>query len=119
MLKSAGIPYRNYENIQFLKPLSYFDTHLYLQHAECILTDSGGMQKEAYWHKKKCITLRTETEWTDTLKGGWNHLCGNHFNEISKLIGIKPNERRYNKNLFGKSGSSKRIVGEIRRMLRL
>ncbi|ETZ07158.1 hypothetical protein P618_200701 [Holospora obtusa F1] len=57
-----------------LEPLSYFETQYYLSKARFVLTDSGGLQKEAYFHRVPCITLRQETEWVETIECGWNRL---------------------------------------------
>ena len=57
-----------------IPPTSYLETQGLLQRADLILTDSGGMQKEAYFHRVKCITLRSETEWPETIASGWNSL---------------------------------------------
>lgn len=57
-----------------LEPLSYFETQCCLSKACFILTDSGGLQKEAYFHRVPCITLRQETEWVETIECGWNRL---------------------------------------------
>lgn len=56
------------------EPLSYFETHYCLSKARFVLTDSGGLQKEAYFHRVPCITLRQETEWIETIECGWNRL---------------------------------------------
>ena len=61
-------------NIQIIEPQSYLNMHGLLSLSSLILTDSGGMQKEAYFHKKRCITLRDETEWQETINYGWNRL---------------------------------------------
>jgi UDP-GlcNAc3NAcA epimerase len=60
--------------VRLVEPLPYLDLHALLDGAELVLTDSGGLQKEAYFHRKPCITLRSETEWTETIEAGWNRL---------------------------------------------
>jgi len=62
------------EKIQIIEPVSYFDMLILLKNSNLLFTDSGGMQKEAYWLKIPCITLREETEWIETVKSGWNVL---------------------------------------------
>lgn len=61
-------------NIHFIEPLGYFETQAILSKAKYVLTDSGGLQKEAYFHQVPCITLRSETEWVETISSGWNRL---------------------------------------------
>jgi len=61
-------------SIRVIEPLSYFDMVQTLQHSALVMTDSGGLQKEAYWLQVPCITLREETEWVETLESGWNIL---------------------------------------------
>jgi UDP-GlcNAc3NAcA epimerase len=56
------------------EPLSYFDLHRLVDGSQLVMTDSGGLQKEAYFHRKPCITLRSETEWVETVDAGWNRL---------------------------------------------
>ncbi len=65
---------RKIDRLLMTEPLGYFDLHRLLADCEIVFTDSGGLQKEAYFHRKPCVTLRDETEWVETVAAGWNRL---------------------------------------------
>ncbi len=73
-------------NILVIPPFSYLDSLRLVYDAEFIITDSGGLQKEAYILKVPCITLRDESEWVETVEAGWNHLAGTDTNRILETI---------------------------------
>jgi len=73
-------------HVMVVDSLSYLDMATLEQHAQGILTDSGGVQKEAYFHHTPCITLREETEWVETVHTGWNRLVGTDTNRILNAV---------------------------------
>jgi UDP-N-acetylglucosamine 2-epimerase len=74
------------KNVQLIKPVGYVDFTKLMQNANKILTDSGGIQKEAYLLSIPCITIRDNTEWVETVEHGWNILTGVHTNKIVKAV---------------------------------
>lgn len=118
MLKKSNIELNQFINVSFIEPVGYIDSLKYQKNADCIITDSGGIQKEAYWFKTKCITLRSETEWTETLNGGWNQLIFNDLSQLRQALNTIPNEDLYNYNLYGNGNAAIQICGHIKEFLK-
>jgi len=96
-------------NIQVIDPLGYLDFICLEEHAEMIMTDSGGVQKEAYILMVPCLTLRPETEWVETTYGGWNTLVGFDPEKLIEAV-ESPGERENQVNVFGEYGCANRMV---------
>jgi UDP-N-acetylglucosamine 2-epimerase len=74
-------------NVRLVEPLGHLDMIALLAGARLLLTDSGGLQKEAYWLGVPCITLREETEWVETVTAGWNSVAGYDVDRI--IAGVR------------------------------
>ncbi len=102
-------------NLMVIEPVGYLDMLLLEEKAEAILTDSGGMQKEAYFLRTPCLTLRQETEWVELVEGGWNTLVGTQPERIREAL----NDLRFppeGENPYGEGEASLRIAEIITRI---
>ena len=96
-------------HVRLIDPLGYFDMTRVSAAARMILTDSGGLQKEAYWLGVPCVTLREETEWVETVKAGWNRIVGTDEEKIiSAVRSFAPPSAR--PGLYGDGRVSRRCV---------
>jgi UDP-GlcNAc3NAcA epimerase len=114
-LASFGIDQNQFKNISFIPPMGYTESISYQKYSECVITDSGGIQKEAYILGKKCITLRSETEWTETLTNGWNTLVFDNLASIKEIILEKPGE--YFPDIYGDGHAASEITEIIKNHL--
>jgi UDP-N-acetylglucosamine 2-epimerase len=73
-------------HVRTLAPIGYLDFAALASQARVVLTDSGGVQKEAYWHGVPCVTLRSSTEWVETVQAGWNQLAGDDPDAIAAAV---------------------------------
>jgi len=97
------------KRIRVIEPVGYLDMLALEEAAAVIATDSGGVQKEAYFLGKPCITLRDSTEWTETVDAGWNVLVGADSQRIAEAMrNFRPKSAR--PNLFGDAHAAEKIA---------
>jgi UDP-N-acetylglucosamine 2-epimerase len=101
-------------HVRLLEPVSYLDMVLLETHAKVILTDSGGVQKEACFAETPCITLRNETEWVELVEHGYNVIAGSSPERICRAFGDMVGRSVSSKReLYGRGRSSEKIVSII------
>lgn len=100
------------DNIKIVEPVSYLEMLLLEKHAKVIVTDSGGVQKEAYFAKVPCFTLRSETEWVETVEVGCNRLVNLVEEDLATVIQqFQPTD--FSTPLYGDGKASERIAKTI------
>jgi UDP-GlcNAc3NAcA epimerase len=97
------------ENVRVLDPLGYLDMAALASQARVIVTDSGGLQKEAYWYGVPCVTARPSTEWVDTVEVGANVLVDDDAERLAAAVAAArmPAERPP---LYGDGHASERVA---------
>ena len=72
--------------MKLIDPIGYFEMIAYEENCKCVLTDSGGVQKEAFFFEKPCVTMRDSTEWVELVESGWNTLTGADEEKIVSAV---------------------------------
>ena len=100
--------------ITFIPPVGYLDMLALLDGAQAVITDSGGLQKEAFFSKRPCFTLRPETEWTELVDGGWNILIyPQSAQEIAQIISQPEAFTKHNIAPYGIGTASQKIAKKL------
>jgi UDP-GlcNAc3NAcA epimerase len=101
-------------NFTIIDPVGYLDMIQLIRNAAIIMTDSGGLQKEAFFFGKNCVTLREQTEWVELVDGGFNMIAGTDKNTILNAYSIMTERKPdFNVNLYGNGKASKVIAENI------
>jgi UDP-N-acetylglucosamine 2-epimerase len=103
-------PMPAHSRLKLIDPVGYTDMLILEQHARLIVTDSGGMQKEAYFLGVPCVTVRPETEWVETLEGGWNVVAGTTREGVLRAVTSANRPDGPAPPLFGTGDAAQRIV---------
>lgn len=114
-LAAAGWREPDVVGLRVIEPLGYLDMLALVASADRVLTDSGGLQKEAFWLDRPCVTLRAETEWVETVTSGWNTLVSPNGANFAERLGSaisrpQPVEKWL---LYGDGRAAHRITADL------
>ncbi len=114
-MEAAGLPLG--PRVHLIEPLGYLQLAALASQARVLVTDSGGLQKEAYWYGVPCVTVRPSTEWVDTVEVGANVLVPADPDAIAEAVSnaVMPTERPV---LYGDGHASERIASVLRATMR-
>lgn len=109
--KQLGRLSLNLKHVRLIRPISYFEMLVLEKNAHIIITDSGGVQKEAYWFGVPCITIRNETEWVETVEAGCNTLAEAEADNIIQAVAAVQHTSPV-KGLYG-NGNASELIAEL------
>jgi UDP-GlcNAc3NAcA epimerase len=113
ILKKLGLNLK----VNIIDPVGYFDMIELIKNSKLVITDSGGLQKEAFFFKKHCVTLRDETEWTELIENGYNILAGSNENIIKdNITKMLSKTSDFSLNLYGEGHASSIIAESLKRL---
>jgi UDP-GlcNAc3NAcA epimerase len=102
------------DRIRIIDPVGYLDMIELERNARLIATDSGGVQKEAYFHRVPCVTLRDETEWVELVEHGWNTLQSpSSASDVARTIRARLDSNGSDVNLYGGGRASEAIIEQL------
>lgn len=109
------IGFKPTQGMKIIDPVSYLEMIWLLKNCSLVMTDSGGLQKEAYFFQRQCVTLRDETEWVELVKYGANVLVGSDYSEIMKVFETSTSKSRevFNQGLYGDGTAGEKIINEL------
>jgi len=110
ILKSLGIV----PEFTIIEPVGYFDMIMLLKNCEMVITDSGGVQKEAFFFGKQCITMREQTEWVELVENGFNVLTGSDARKLMDAFHQSQHKKSdFTMDLYGKGQAAERAAKEV------
>jgi UDP-GlcNAc3NAcA epimerase len=108
-IRDIGVP----AGVRLIDPVGHSEAMALVQHALAVLTDSGGLQKEVYWLGTPCVTVRTETEWVETVATGWNRLADADPAAIELAVKVALSDRPPHPELYGDGHAAAHIVDHL------
>ena len=108
-IRDLGVP----AGVRVIDPVGHPEAMALVHDAAAVITDSGGLQKEVYWLETPCVTIRTETEWVETVAVGWNRLADADPIAIELAVKTAVEEQPPHPNLYGDGHAARRIVDRL------
>jgi UDP-GlcNAc3NAcA epimerase len=103
-------------HVDLVDPVGYFDMIELLKNCKLVLTDSGGLQKEAFFFKKHCVTMRDETEWVELVENGYNVLVGaDTENILSSAAHMMQKTSDFSNPLYGDGEAGEKILSALQK----